>query len=176
MADETGAHFRADAEQLEDEERQAADFERQAVEARERVAARRLAGLTAEQRARLARGLDEPTVIEESGELAKIEVGANTEIEPWAFQHLEYAGTRWNYRVPKPLATMFLGVTGRRGSSSQDKLNAIIGFLEHVLSPASFLLMQDRALDHDDDFDSAEMSGLMQRVMEAGSSRPTGLT
>ena len=77
------------------------------------------------------------------------------------------------YRVPKPLAAMFLGVASRKQASAKKKLDAIIGYLEHTLSRRSFDRMMERAYDHDDEFDTANMAELVSLVSQQGSARPT---
>lgn len=99
--------------------------------------------------------------------------GKWTYYEPWAHGTLEYMGSTWEYRVPKPLAAMFLGVASRKQASPRKKLDAIIGYLEHTLSRRSFDLMMDRAYDHEDEFDTEHMAGLVSKISQEGSARPT---
>ena len=93
--------------------------------------------------------------------------------QPWTHGTLEYMDDEWEYRVPKPLAAMFLGVASRKQASAKKKLDAIIGYLEHTLSRRSFDRMMERAYDHDDEFDTANMAELVSLVSQQGSARPT---
>lgn len=101
------------------------------------------------------------------------ETGAWQKYEPWPHQTLEFKGTEWEYRVPKPLAAMFLGIASRKSASPKKKLDAIIGYLEHTLSKRSMTIMMDRAYDHDDEFDTGDMAELVRMISEAGSARPS---
>ncbi|WNM68780.1 hypothetical protein SEA_SOOS_50 [Gordonia phage Soos] len=101
------------------------------------------------------------------------ETGTWEEWKPWPHQTLDYMETEWEYRVPKPLAAMFLGIASRKSASAKKKLDAIIGYLEHTLSPRSMTIMMERAYDHDDEFDTKDMAELVRLISEAGSARPT---
>lgn len=94
------------------------------------------------------------------------------EKEPWPHRTLDYMGDVWEYRVPKPLASMFLGTLSRKAAKPDAKLNAIMGYLEHVLSEDSLERLHERANDHDDAFDVREMSELVRLTATGGSSRP----
>ena len=94
------------------------------------------------------------------------------EKEPWPHNTLDYMGDVWEYRVPKPLASMFLGTLSRKAAKPDAKLNAIMGYLEHVLSEDSLERLHERANDHDDAFDVREMSELVRLTATGGSSRP----
>lgn len=99
--------------------------------------------------------------------------GQWTYYQPWPHGTLDYMGDEWEYRVPKPLAAMFLGVASRKQASPKKKLDAIIGYLEHTLSRRSFDRMMERAYDHEDEFDTANMAELVSQISSGGSARPT---
>lgn len=101
------------------------------------------------------------------------ETGDWEEWKPWPHQTIDYMESTWEYRVPKPLAAMFLGVASRKNASAKKKLDAIIGYLEHTLSARSMSLMMERAYDHEDEFDTKDMAELVRLISEAGSARPT---
>ena len=91
----------------------------------------------------------------------------------WTHGTMEFKGHEWEYRTPKALAAMFLGMASRRQSTNKKKLDAIIGYLEHTLSPRSFEQMMELAFDHDEDFDTADMAALVSKISSEGSARPT---
>lgn len=101
------------------------------------------------------------------------DTGEWEEWKPWPHQTLEYMDTEWEYRVPKPLAAMFLGIASRKSATAKKKLDAIIGYLEHTLSPRSMTIMMERAYDHEDEFDTKDMAELVRMISEAGSARPS---
>lgn len=139
-------------------------------ESREQHIARLEAEADALRREQLADS-DTYTVIDEDGD--KLGGGSKTsdvllpdETSPWPYGTLEYMDATWEYRAPKALASMFLGAAQRKKAPAMVKLNAIIGYLEHVLSPASFDSMMDRSQDHEDEFDSEHMARLVQLIAE----------
>lgn len=156
--DDTATQLEREGELLEREQHAQRDPEVASLERRLEAAKARMAGT-------LDKG--PAPVINEDG-------STGTELELWQFDFLDFMGEQWEYRVPKPLASMFLGITARRTTSGRRKLDAILGFLEHTLSPKSFERLQERALDHEDELDVREMSDLIGKIMEAGSARPTG--
>lgn len=99
--------------------------------------------------------------------------GGWTYYTPWSHGTLDYMDDEWEYRVPKPLAAMFLGVASRKQASPKKKLDAIIGYLEHTLSRRSFDRMMERAYDHEDPFDTQNMAELVSQISSGGSARPT---
>lgn len=160
------AQFEAEAEVLIDEEAQRAE---------------RLQKELAEINARrVLQGKDAYTVIGEDGSVvrdgSKLDDATGTETinPPWPHNTLEYMDEVWEYRVPKPLAAMFLGAAARKTAKAGRKMDAIMGYLEHVLSEKSFDRMMERAQDHDDEFDTEHMAHLMREISSAGSARPTG--
>lgn len=112
------------------------------------------------------------TVIEEDGTpVATQDINGTTsagQVEVWKHNSFELHGETWEYRLPKPLAAMFLGGASRRSASPETKLNSIMGFLEHTLSKASMERLQERAWDHDDPFDVPEMAELVGKIAQAG--------
>ena len=88
------------------------------------------------------------------------------------YRELEYAGEAWEYRVPKPLAAMFLGAASRKSAKAGRKIDAIMGYLEHVLSSKSVDRMMERAQDHEDEFDTEHMAELVKLISQEGSARP----
>lgn len=90
--------------------------------------------------------------------------GAWAPAKVWPHQTLTYMGDLWEYRQPKQLGAMFLGIASRKNASAKRKLDAVIGYLEHTLSPASLQRMEDRAFDHDDEFDAEHMGELVRRI------------
>lgn len=165
-ADHDGeAQFEGEAAQiLDQEEREAAELEAKAARIRARHA---------------LNGKDGYTVIGEDGEVqaegSKIgDALAEPEKEPWPYGTLDYLGDTWEYRVPKPLAAMFLGAVSRKASKPARKIDAIMGYLEHVLSDDSLARMMERAQDHSDEFDTEHMAELVRLISSEGSARPTG--
>lgn len=115
-------------------------------------------------------------IIDEHGEQVTADVLIDEDDKPWPHGSLEYMGDVWEYRVPKPLAAMWLGTASRKAAKPEAKLNAIMGYLEHVLSPKSLERLHERANDHEDAFDVREMSELVRRTASEGSARPIGST
>jgi hypothetical protein len=149
---------------LDEEERELAEMERRAAQIRAR---------------RVLEGKDTYQVIGEDGSIestgSKVsDALAEPEKEPWKYGTLEYLDDVWEYRIPKPLAAMFLGAASRKASKPARKIDAIMGYLEHVLSDDSLGRMMERAQDHEDVFDTEHMAELVRRISSEGSSRPTG--
>lgn len=91
----------------------------------------------------------------------------------WPHRSFEYKGDRWDYREPKPIATIFFATASDPQAKAMDKLRAIMSFLEHTLSPKSYKLLQRRGFNHDDDFDQADMSEIVRMIAEGDTGRPT---
>lgn len=165
MSEHDGAaQFESEAGTILDDEERAEKLEREAAQIRARQA---------------LNSKDGYTVIGEDGEVhgdgSKIsDVLAPAEPEPWRFGSLEYLGDTWEFRVPKPLAAMFLGAASRKASKPSRKIDAIMGYLEHVLSEKSLDRMIERSQDHDDEFDTEHMAELVRLISSEGSARPTG--
>ena len=58
---------------------------------------------------------------------------------------------------------MFLGAASRKSAKAGRKIDAIMGYLEHVLSSKSVDRMMERAQDHEDEFDTEHMAELVNR-------------
>lgn len=91
----------------------------------------------------------------------------------WPHRSFEYKGSVWQYREPKPIATIFFATASDPKSKPMEKLRAIMSFLEHTLSPKSYKQLQRRGFDHDDDFDQADMSEIVRMIAEGDTGRPT---
>lgn len=164
MADHDGeAQFEAEANILidkEDREEEAKRLERQAAKLRaETVLGEKSKG---------------GHIITEDGSAVQASEVAVVEKEPWKYGTLEYLDDIWEFRVPKPLAAMFLGAASRKKAKAGRKIDAIMGYLEHVLSEDSLDRMMERAQDHDDVFDTDNMAELVRMISSEGSARPTG--
>lgn len=165
MADHDGEkQFESEANAILDDEDRAAELDAQAAKLRARAALGKK---------------DQYTVIGEDGEVesegSKLnDVLAVSAPEPWPYGTLEYLDDVWEYRVPKPLAAMFLGAASRKASKPARKIDAIMGYLEHVLSDDSLARMMERAQDHRDVFDTEQMAELVRLISSEGSARPTG--
>lgn len=157
------AQFTAEATMVMDDEARAdqarlEEIEREAVRLRAKTTLAGKANPTV---------IGEDGTVEGGGEVEKVE-------EVWKYGTLEYKGDVWEYRVPKPLAAMFLGAASRKSAKAGRKIDAIMGYLEHVLSSKSVDRMMERAQDHEDEFDTEHMAELVKLISQEGSARPTG--
>lgn len=175
--------FESEASSIVDEEQRASEAaERERAEAAEAAAEARRALARAEAREALLKKSGPRTVIDgDSGEVTSegtdvlaADGQSNAVAVPWPHKVTTFMGDEWEYRIPKPLAAMFLGAASRKAAKPARKVDAIMGYLEHVLSDKSVERMMERAQDHDDDFDIEQMGELIQQITSEGSARPTG--
>lgn len=89
-------------------------------------------------------------------------------VKKWEHKTLDYMGDIWEYRAPKQLGAMFLGIASRKQASPKKKLDAIVGYLESTLSPKSMERIMDRSFDQEDEFDAEHMAHLVQKIAEDG--------
>lgn len=122
-------------------------------------------------------GLDEDndTIDKRNGRLVeRLDDGAWAYAPEWPHQSFEYKGHTWDYREPKPLASIFFAKASDPNSRPMEKLRAILAFLEHTLSPKAHKRLQRLAFDHEAEFDQSDMSEIVRMIAEADTGRPTG--
>lgn len=91
----------------------------------------------------------------------------------WPHRSFEYKGHVWEYREPKPLASIFFAKAADPNTKPMEKLRAIMSFLEHTLSEKSHKRLQRLGFDHDSDFDQEDMSEIVRMIAEGDTGRPT---
>lgn len=92
----------------------------------------------------------------------------------WPHRSFEYKGETWEYREPKPLASIFFAKAADPTTKPMEKLRAILSFLEHTLSPKSHKKLERLGFDHEADFDQEDMSEIVRMIAEGDTGRPTG--
>lgn len=94
-------------------------------------------------------------------------------VPPWPHQTLDLDGWTVEFRTPKTAAAMFLSKMAMKREKNQDKVSALLRFLNHVLSPKSVEELEERVYSWETPFDTEQIIDLVQRINEAGSARPT---
>lgn len=97
-------------------------------------------------------------------------------VPPWEHETLDYDGWEVEFRTPKTAAAMFLSKMAMKREKNQEKVAALLRFLNHVLSPKSREELEERVYSWDTPFDTEDIIELVQRINEAGSARPTQQT
>lgn len=92
----------------------------------------------------------------------------------WPHRSFEYKGETWEYREPKPLASIFFAKAADPNTKPMEKLRAILSFLEHTLSPKSHRKLERLGFDHEAEFDQEDMSEIVRMIAEGDTGRPTG--
>lgn len=101
--------------------------------------------------------------------LAKVTSSGNPAPPVW--REVEHGGRVWRYRLPRPHAAFWLGTLGRN-VAADERIDALVQYLEHVLHPADFDALMELAFDARHPFDLDEVGGLLAAVTEGGSARP----
>lgn len=174
-----GNQFRAEAEAFDDEERHAREILERKAEERKRKASLEKGAVVEE----VVKPEDDPLHMElqqfvevrdgdemvdtRNGRLVEWnEQGLLRYAKEWPHAKMTYKGTVWEYREPKKLAQVFLAASTNSKTSPKRRMEGLIGFLTHVLSERSLERMQNRAFDHEDDFDVDDMGRIMQFVQQ----------
>lgn len=97
-------------------------------------------------------------------------------VPPWEHETLDMDGWIVEFRTPKTAAAMFLSKMAMKREKNQEKVAALLRFLNHVLSPKSREELEERVYSWETPFDTEEIIELVQRINEAGSARPTQRT
>lgn len=92
----------------------------------------------------------------------------------WPHRSFEFKGHVWEYREPKPLASIFFAKAADPNTKPMEKLRAILSFLEHTLSPKSHRKLERLGFDHEAEFDQEDMSEIVRMIAEGDTGRPTG--
>lgn len=97
-------------------------------------------------------------------------------VPPWEHETLDFDGWEVEFRTPKTAAAMFLSKMAMKREKNQEKVAALLRFLNHVLSPRSREELEERVYSWETPFDTEDIIELVQRINEAGSARPTQQT
>lgn len=97
-------------------------------------------------------------------------------VPPWEHETLDFDGWEVEFHTPKTAAAMFLSKMAMKREKNQEKVAALLRFLNHVLSPRSREELEERVYSWETPFDTEDIIELVQRINEAGSARPTQQT
>lgn len=176
---EGARQFKAEAQEVSEEERMAMELLEKKRAEREAKAA---AELPPEEEAAPVTPEDDPlhmelqAVVEDrDGDLFDTRNGKLVEwnddgllryAPEWHGNSFEFMGDVWQYREPKKIALMFMGASSRKQASPRRRLESMIGFLEHTLSQRSLDRLYIRAFDREDPFEVGHMGTLMQSITQ----------